>query len=230
MAVILGVFCVFSANAGTVRTLLMNDKKMEPVRLALGKSTILRFPSPPKQTIVGNQNYYKIEFINNDVTIQPQAQIPSNLFVYTGTQTYGFLLTVQEQGEYDDFVKVSWKNAKVDVEPLEPDYPDVFLGREMRLSFDKVFKIQTTKEIIVVDMFIQNRTPDGIPSKKITLQAWEGGNKPLQSEVVFDRDIVTRHQRARVRIFVEDTVKKMFSISIQYGKYSAKIFTGQKPL
>ena len=55
--------------AGRVRTLYVNDKKMEKIFLSPGKSTILHFLEKPEKFIVGNLNYINIEFTGNDITL-----------------------------------------------------------------------------------------------------------------------------------------------------------------
>ena len=61
------------ARAGGIRTVQVNDKKMQRIYLKMGRATVLRFTSKPKKVVIGNQNYYAVEFIDNDLTIQPQV-------------------------------------------------------------------------------------------------------------------------------------------------------------
>ena len=115
-------FCVcltaaFSCPA-VVRTLFMDANQMETVRPAIGRSTVLRFPKKPGRVIVGNQNYYKIEFTGDDLTIQPQGAVPTNLFVYADGGIYGFLLSPVTGGDYDDLVTVRAKKK-----PKGPPFP-----------------------------------------------------------------------------------------------------------
>ena len=93
-----------------IRTLLVDKKRMEPVYPSLGRSTVLRFKTKPQKVVLGNQNYYKIEFTENDLTIQPQGSESTNLFVYTKNDVFGFLL-VPTLGEYDDLVHVLRKKT-----------------------------------------------------------------------------------------------------------------------
>ncbi len=102
-----------SLRAGSIRTLEMNDEKMKSIYLKMGQSTILRFHERPKKVVIGNQNYFQIEFIGNDVTIQPQGPMSTNLFVYGKYHTYGFILRVLSSGsKYDDLVKVRWRSSR----------------------------------------------------------------------------------------------------------------------
>ena len=103
----------FVFMGGSVRSLSMDDGGMEKIRLAPGKSTVLRFIERPEKIILGNQNHYKAEFIGNDVAIRPQGHYSTNLFVYTtGGGIFGFLLSTHDGDDYDDLVKIRRKRGK----------------------------------------------------------------------------------------------------------------------
>ena len=107
----IGTLTFFSVSvyASGIRTLQVNDKSMGVIHLRMGKASVLRFPDKPKKVVIGNQNYYSVEFIDNDLTIQPLGDVETNLFVYTPFHTYGFILNVCHQCQYDDLVYVKWK-------------------------------------------------------------------------------------------------------------------------
>ena len=46
-----------------IRKVFVNADKMETIKLSMGKSTVLRFLEKPKKVVVGNKNYFNIEFI-----------------------------------------------------------------------------------------------------------------------------------------------------------------------
>jgi hypothetical protein len=104
------------AFAGKVRTLYTNDRVMQPVYLTMGRSTILRFDNKPKTAVIGNQNYFSLEYIGNDITIQPQGVTSTNIFVYTENETYGLILQVGSPAVYDDLVNVRWKPGYINIE------------------------------------------------------------------------------------------------------------------
>ena len=98
------------AMASGIRTVQVNAKKMQIIYLKMGRATVLRFAAKPKKVVIGNQNYYAVEFIDNDLTIQPQGKVETNLFVYTPYRTYGFILRVCSSCRSDDLVFVKWKS------------------------------------------------------------------------------------------------------------------------
>lgn len=80
-----------------------NDRLMKVVNLTLGRSTVLSFDDKPVKVVLGNSNYFNVEFIGNDLTIQPLANIETNLFVYTQKQLkYGFLIKAGNLSSYHD--------------------------------------------------------------------------------------------------------------------------------
>ena len=99
------------AMASGIRTVQVNAKKMQLIYLKMGRATVLRFTAKPKKVVIGNQNYYAVEFIDNDLTIQPLGKVETNLFVYTPYRTYGFILRVCSSCRSDDLVFVKWKSS-----------------------------------------------------------------------------------------------------------------------
>lgn len=112
MSAVLLLFCFQTVAFAKVRETLVSENAMEPVALKIGQSTILRFKEKPKKVVIGNQNYFNVEFIDNDITIQPLGIVSTNFFVYGDYHTYGFILNVGGTGtfgNYDDLVMVKWK-------------------------------------------------------------------------------------------------------------------------
>lgn len=102
--------CSLAAQASGIRTVQVNDKKMQIINLKMGMATVLRFTAKPKKVVIGNQNYFSVEFIDNDLTIQPIGKAETNMFVYTPYRTYGFILRVCSSCRSDDLVFVRWKS------------------------------------------------------------------------------------------------------------------------
>ena len=89
------------ALASKARTVFLTDKKMEPIQVGAGRSTILSFPSRPAKVILGSQGMFAIEYVENDIDIAAlRNPARSNLFVYLEGRRFGFdLRTVGEAGD-----------------------------------------------------------------------------------------------------------------------------------
>ena len=102
--------CLPVTATASIRTVQVNDKQMQLIYLKLGRATVLRFTAKPKKVVIGNQNYFSVEFIDNDLTVQPLGKVETNLFVYTPYRIYGFVLRVCNSCRADDLVFVKWKS------------------------------------------------------------------------------------------------------------------------
>lgn len=89
-----------------VRDLSADERTIHHLRLMMGRSTVVRLPEKPVKIILGNQNYFSVEFSGRDLAIQALARQSSNLFVYTATSSYGFVLEVGGGPPYDDLLVV----------------------------------------------------------------------------------------------------------------------------
>ena len=149
LALLFGILLSQSLIAGVVRTVAVNNGAMTKIYLRMGKSTVLRFVDKPKKVVVGNQNYYGLEFIDNDVAIQPLGAVGTNLFVYTQNHTYGFLLVPGEQ--YDDLVFVRWMHQMIGVDKNQKSVkakislPNIsfVMGGELRITVNKLQGLST---------------------------------------------------------------------------------------
>ncbi len=98
--------------ASSARTVFLNDKKMQAITVAVGRSTILSFPSKPTKVILGNQGMFALEYVENDLAVaalKPFAR--SNLFVYLEGRRFGFELRASA-GDGDQIVLVRDSDEK----------------------------------------------------------------------------------------------------------------------
>ena len=65
----LGLLLSLNLYAGKIKTISVGPYKMGTVYLSTGRSTVLTFKNPPKKIIVGNSNYFNVEFTGIDVTL-----------------------------------------------------------------------------------------------------------------------------------------------------------------
>lgn len=194
-----------------IRTVKVNDTKMEPIKLAMGKASVLRFSEKPKKVVIGNQNYYKVEFIDNDLTIQPLGDVETNIFVYTPYHTYGFILKVCASCNYDDLVYVKWKSKYI-AKKKKRDKKKVVkrsLSKRIGARFSigeqlSVYLIGTRvavkRPLKVVDLYVLNRgmREKSLSSLKFTLVR----NKiPLTAQsYVIEKDSVRPKEASKIRI------------------------------
>lgn len=226
-------FLSFDAEAGTVRTVGVGSDSMAPIYLKLGKSTILRFSDKPRKVVVGNQNYYGLEFIENDLAIQPLGSVATNLFVYTESRTYGFLLTPGER--YDDLVFVRWGSirgsAKTSDESPSPkeSRPGLSLkiGKLLKITVEKI-KVQPSLGLHLVDCVLENTGKDELQLSKLTLQTLRQGKALEKQDMVLEKDKLKPNEKSKARLVLKFDQKADFTLEGKFGNDVGKIIVSHK--
>ncbi len=211
-AVLLVLLLSITAWAGRVRTLPTNSREMPVINLMTGRSTVLRFPAAPKKVVLGNQNYFNVEFIDSDITLQPLGSATSNLFVYGDGFTYGFILKVNQGGEYDDLVFVRGKLPVYESErPPAPTKkaapkPDLKYGITIQKgSFIQIrgsfFKWNEHLQTYFTDLALTIKGAKVIQGKSLDLQLLGEKGDVSSISPVFEADDLIPGKPMRVRLF-----------------------------
>lgn len=203
---------------------------MPVIHLMTGRSTVLRFSSPPKKVVIGNQNYFSIEFIDSDVTLQPLANTTSNLFVYGDSFTYGFILKVDHSPEYDDLVFVKNKvpnftlptSGKSTVKQTSPKKDLKFsILPPKKSKFEAeggTFKWNESIKSYYADIFLSLKSPQAIPTDSIQVQILSGSQELTTIKVVFEKEQLLPKTRGRMRVFANVTDKQNLKMKLQVNK------------
>lgn len=221
------MLAVVPAFASNVRTLAVDNQAMAPVFLRMGKSTVLRFSEKPKKVVVGNQNYYGLEFIDNDVAIQPLGAVATNLFVYTEAHTYGFLLTPGER--YDDLVFVRWKygtetrGERRPVSATRSTSPNFSFtaGRDLKITIAKV-EGPSTFGLHLVDCVIENMGKDAADLSALSIKVTRQGRALDRQRMVVEVEKLKPKEKTRARLILKLGEKKDISIEVKWSGGSGK--------
>ena len=186
---------------------------MLPIYLRMGQSTVMRFPEKPKKVILGNSNYYSVEFIDNDVALQPQGAVTTNLFVYGQKNVYGFILKTNQGASYDDLVQVDLKENLHSTKVEKPksalkeiSRPKIILevGKILRVTLSRVQRLQVGSGggPYVMDCLIENISASEVDLKNVELKIWRGKNKLLPQETIYRDDKLKAHEMTASRMIV----------------------------
>ena len=234
-------FIVYSSSilASGIRTVKVNDKKMQPILLKMGKASVLRFSEKPKKVVIGNQNYYSIEFIENDLTIQPLGDVETNLFVYTPYRTYGFILRVCHSCRYDDLVYVKWKSRytprtkrKVRSKRI-PGHKGIGLSFSIKGELDgMVVKTSTdlARNLRMIDLQIKGANKKKVDLSSLRFVATRSG-KPLPGQgYIVEKDALKENEISKARLFLSLKETRGFTLNMFLEKKKSKVVVGRKYL
>lgn len=84
------------------------------IRTALGFATIIQVPDRPNSVVVGDQDKFKVEYLEHAITIKPlQFGAKSNLYVYTDYRRYNVQLVTGPESVADYVVYLEHEKPKV---------------------------------------------------------------------------------------------------------------------
>jgi hypothetical protein len=230
LLVLLFAVAIKVAHAGVVRTIYVDSKTMSPIHLKLGESTLLRFNEKPKKVVIGNANYFNVEFVESDVTIQPLGRNSTNLFVYCEDHTYGFLLNVGPQG-YDDLVLVKWKGAGFMDRIKKQQKPStktsnlkiiLDLGKKLKVKIQRI-QGPTLFGMHTIDMMIENDLPVDIKVKEVPVSFTTEDGAIYKGEWAIDGDQIKAHSLVHARFLAKLDSKRNLLVTAKYLDVKNKV-------
>lgn len=236
--IFLSVFTLEISQAGTVRTVYSDGVKMTPIHLRMGQSTVLRFTERPKKVVLGNSNYYSVEFIENDLAIQPQGAMTTNLFVYGQKNVYGFILSTNQSSYYDDLVQVDLVENKIQkteqpqkkwFKEISSPKQSVTVGKELRFTLEKIYKIQG-KEFYLMDLFIENISGKDASLKNLEIYFQKEKVRLSPQELTLKKEVLKRGEITQARIFVAISSRSDVSLLVANGKPKSKMIVKARSL
>ncbi len=236
------LLCISSLNLfakNKIREVYTNDRTIEPVYLALGRSTVLKFREKPTNVVVGNKNYYNIEYINNDLTIQPLGAVDTNLFIYTESKrTYALMLKIVPPNRYDDIVHVRWK-SKFFAPKIKPQKAKKRLTRikPITLNFNGDLKVKLTdfkalsqKDSYFLDFFITNKSHKVLKLSELKIYLTRRNKKLKVQQLFFRKDTLRSDELTQARVFLTLKEKAGFSVNVKFRGKVKKTIVGRKYL
>ncbi len=224
----IGLFCLTESQAGTVRTTYSDGVAMLPVNLKMGQSTVLRFVEKPRKVVLGNSNYYSVEFIDNDLAIQPLGAVTTNLFVYGIKNVYGFILRTNQTGNYDDLVQVDLKVNKTKkpfkASPLkEVSRPRLTfqVGRDLKVTLLRILKFDK-KDFYVMDFQLENISKAPIDLSKMEMTLSRGKIKFSPQELIYREVKLQPGEITSVRGFASINKKADMSLDVRFKNITIK--------
>lgn len=225
----LGSLYFVMSSFAVVRTINTSESKMEDIYLSMGRSTVLRFKGEtPIKAVSGNQNYFNIEFVKatSDVTIQPLGKINSNLFIYTDTHSYGFLLKVGASQRYDDRVDIRWKKktntrlrAKKVLKPKTKKIANVSLGLKNLVTIKaKSLTYLEGSQVHLLDLEVTNLSSKKIKVLDLAIYPTRSNKKIASKKIVFETEFINPKETIKARLVLLNAGKRGFTLNLLYQK------------
>ncbi len=147
-------FSVASDAAERVRHISVANDQIITVKTAIGIATIIQVPDRPNSIVVGDQESFKVEYLDQAITIKPlHAGARSNLYIYTDWRRYNVQLVTGQEPIADYVVYLNTLKEK----SREPKSSTIWtkLNRSCKNNFIllEVDRVGRTKEGILLIEF-----------------------------------------------------------------------------
>jgi len=236
---LLGLVSISAFARNKIREVYTNDRTIKPIYLALGRSTVLKFREKPTNVVIGNKNYFNIEYINNDLTIQPLGAVDTNLFTYTESKrTYALILKIVPSNRYDDIVHVRWKSKFKNFAPKKQSRVKKQLPlKPVSLNFKDVvdinireFKSLPKKDSYYLDLVIKNLSQQELRTSDINIYLSRRNKKLKNQQLFFRKESIKADKSIQARIFLTLEKKAGFSVNAKLNNEIKKTIIERKHL
>ncbi len=102
-----------------VRRVTVNGDQIVTVKTSLGIATIIQVPDRPNSVVVGDQDAFKVEYLDQAITIKPISNgARSNLYIYTDWKRFNVELVSGSESIADYVVYLDNPKARAATIPL----------------------------------------------------------------------------------------------------------------
>ncbi|MDH4468013.1 MAG: hypothetical protein QE271_08145 [Bacteriovoracaceae bacterium] len=220
------------AKRKEIREVFTNDHEMKAINLTMGRSTVLSFNDKPVKVVAGNSNYFNIEYVGTDLTIQPLAKVETNLFIYTQSKNkYGFHLKVGALQNYDDMVYVRWKGSGPGIDAIKSAVdvgtppvafsPFTFKFGKVEIVAKNLIHLRGTKTY-ALDFDVKNKDSKSLKLKSLQVFVSQKEQRLLGQQVVFEKDSILMYDQSRGRLFFPSEKVSGIKFIVQFGKITRK--------
>lgn len=188
------VTTVAMANTRVRRVSVIGDQIIT-VRTALGIATIIQVPDRPNSVVVGDQEAFKVEYLDQAVTIKPlDSSAKTNIYIYTDWKRYNVEL-ISGAGAVADYV-VYLENPKEKIEVTEIkwiEFKRSFRNGDILLETKRVAKLKNG--VLQIEFYLTSEKKQSIHPEWIWIT--QGGKtRPINNLILSSLEI-TPHTKVQ---------------------------------
>lgn len=187
LTVIAFIFLAMNSNAAErVRRVPVLGDQIVTVRTSIGIATIIQVPDRPNSVVVGDQDAFKVEYLDQAITIKPLSSgAKSNLYIYTDWKRFNVELVSGAEAVADYVVylenpkeKMSTRSSTTEPAIKWTDFKNNFRNDNVELL---VKRLGRAKEgILLVEFSITGKKKESFKPEWIWLTQ-NGETKPIHN-------------------------------------------------
>lgn len=212
----------FSAmSSQRVRRVEVSGDQIVTVRTSIGIATIIQVPDRPNSVVVGDQDSFKVEYLDQAITIKPLSPgAKSNLYVYTDWKRFNVELIsgAQASADYVVYLTLPAQKKKTDPPIAWKSYKNSLQNENLNLHVKRIGSVKNG--LLLVEFEITSSKNEKLNPEWIWLTQ-EGVVKPIQS-LVFSSLEVSKDKPAKglIQLRIVDFEKAQLRLEIRRKKLS----------
>jgi hypothetical protein len=214
--IFLVVFPFVSFASERVRHIIVQKDQIITVRTAIGIATIIQVPDRPNSVVVGDQEAFKVEYLDQAITIKPlHGRAKSNLYVYTDWRRYNVQLMTGSESVADYVVYLD--NQKEKPKEIRTVINWMSYQKEMSNgSFTFLTKrLSRTKDLLLIDFEIKSSNKAKIdPSSFWVTQS--GKTRPIHNLILSNLDIKPNEKASGLIQILRSDIDEFSQIKIEF--------------
>ncbi len=172
----------------SVRKIEVKTDQIVTVKTAIGIATIIQVPDRPNSIVVGDQNAFKVEYLDQAITIKPIIpNAKSNLYIYTDYRRFNVQLVTSSEVSADYVVYLENPIEKQNKSPGSwMEFKNFLSNDSITLSTKRLAK--TKDEFILVEFEVTSQKREKLKADWIWLTQ-NGLTRPIQNLVLSGQDL-----------------------------------------
>lgn len=217
-------FDTFAASSRVRRVPVLPDQ-IVTVKTALGIATIIQVPDRPNSLVVGDNEAFKVEYLDQAITIKPlHGGAKSNLYIYTDYRRFNVQLITGAESVADYVVYLDIPKEK---EKSKDTKPSLFWTRfHNGLKSDSIsFNVQrlgrTKDGVLIIEFKLKSSAKEKIDPKWFWLTQ-DGGTTPIHRLILSRLDVDSKNSvDGMIQVLRSDlSTSKPFRLELRRKKTS----------
>lgn len=229
LSVFLSIFCLAYEPAKVwadvrVRRVQTQNDQIVQVKTAIGIATIIQVPDRPNSIVVGDQNAFKVEYLDQAITIKPlQIGAKSNLYIYTDYRRFNVQLVSGGQAAADYVVYLEQPKEKIKNTPLIWRPAKNFLKNDA-LIFETLRTAKTRDGILLLEFRVTSQKSEKFKADWIWLM--QGGLvKPIHSLAFSGQELGPQKSIKGVMQILKNDVSLQYPLRIELRRKKTTYLT-----
>ena len=212
-----------------VRTVEVHADQVVTVKTSIGIATIIQVPDRPNSVVVGDQDSFKVEYLDQAITIKPLASgARSNLYVYTDWKRYNVELVTGPQAQADSVVYLASPKVKKPAEgPIHwKNFKNYLRNDKISLQVNRIGTFK--KNLLLVEFTLLSTGKEKVSPEWFWITQ-NGESRPIQNLIFSSLEVVPKKAvRGLLQIQTEEVNEGPIKLELRRNKLSFLTLPGKK--